>query len=248
MSCALVSGASSGIGAATARTLAAAGMDLILLARRAPHLNRLREELRARHAVQVDTVELDVREAALVGALHERVDLSRVDVLINNAGLAKGVEKLFEGKVADWDAMLDTNIKGLLYLTRVVLPFLMRNGRGHVVNVGSVAGRWVYPGGAVYCATKFAVRAVSEGLRMDLLGTPIRVTNIEPGLVETEFSEVRLQDKARAKTVYEGYTPLSDMDVAEAIHWCVSRPPHVNVQELVLFPTAQAAVGQLHRT
>lgn len=247
MSCVLISGASSGIGAATARRLAAAGADLVLLARREDRLQRLANELSAEFGIKVQTGKVDVRDAQDIDRLSESLDLSKVDVLINNAGLAKGVDKMQHAAVADWDVMIDTNIKGLLYLTRAVLPLMLKQGCGHIVNVGSVAGRWVYSGGAVYCASKFAVRALSEGLRMDLMGTPIRVTNIEPGLVETEFAQVRLEDAVRAQAVYEGLQPLAAEDVAEAIEWTLSRPSHVNVQELVLFPTAQAAVGQVHR-
>jgi NADP-dependent 3-hydroxy acid dehydrogenase YdfG len=176
-----------------------------------------------------------------------RTQLAETDVLINNAGLAKGTDKLMDGKPADWDAMIDTNVKGLLYMTRAVLPFMMSAQRGHIVNIGSIAGKWVYPGGAVYCASKFAVRAINEGLRMDLLGTPLRVTNIEPGMVETEFSEVRLQSAERAKSVYAGMTPLSAADIAESIFWCAQLPAHVNISELVIMPTDQAAIQMVHR-
>jgi NADP-dependent 3-hydroxy acid dehydrogenase YdfG len=244
---ALITGASSGIGAATARALAARGLDLLLIARRADRLAAMREALRAEFKVDVKIEALDVRDAESVRRLVEAGALDGVDVLVNNAGLARGVEKVQDGRLADWDAMIDTNIKGLLYLSRAALPGMIAAKRGHVVNIGSVAGRWVYPGGAVYCATKFAVRALSEGMRMDLLGTPVRVTNIEPGMVETEFSEVRLGDVAQAKAVYEGMTPLTAVDIADAVVWCLAAPPHVNVQELVVFPTAQAAVGQVQR-
>lgn len=244
---ALITGASSGIGAATARALAARGLDLLLIARRADRLAAMREALRAEFKVDVKIEALDVRDAESVRRLVEAGALDGVDVLVNNAGLARGVEKVQDGRLADWDAMIDTNIKGLLYLSRAALPGMIAAKRGHVVNIGSVAGRWVYPGGAVYCATKFAVRALSEGMRMDLLGTPVRVTNIEPGMVETEFSEVRLGDVAQAKAVYEGMTPLTAVDIADAVVWCLAAPAHVNVQELVVFPTAQAAVGQVQR-
>jgi 3-hydroxy acid dehydrogenase/malonic semialdehyde reductase len=174
--------------------------------------------------------------------------LKNLDVLINNAGLAKGVAKVDQADLKDWDTMLDTNVRGLLHITRGVLPFLLARGSGHIVNLGSVAGRWTYPGGAVYCMTKFAVRAFSEGLRMDLAGKNIRVTNIEPGMVNTEFSLVRLGSKSDADRVYEGMTPLSADDIAETIQWTLERPKHVNVQELVIYPTDQAHVGQVHRS
>ncbi len=169
--------------------------------------------------------------------------LDKVSVLVNNAGLAKGVEPVHQSDVADWDTMIDTNIKGLLYVTRAVLPRMVARKSGHVVNIGSVAGRWVYPGGAVYSATKFAVRAISDSIRMDVMGTGVRVTNIEPGMSETEFSEVRFGDSDKSKAVYRGMKPLSPDDIADTVSWCVSRPAHVNVQELVIFPTDQAGVG-----
>jgi 3-hydroxy acid dehydrogenase/malonic semialdehyde reductase len=237
---ALITGASSGIGRATAEQLAAHGMNLILLGRRTPRLQEVRTAIVKAHAVQVEVATVDIQVSSQVAQFAQTfaVTLARVDVLINNAGLAKGVEKLQDG---------DTNVKGLLYVTRAVLPFMLKNGRGHIVNIGSVAGRWVYPNGGVYCATKFAVRALSEGLRMDLAGTPLRVTNIEPGMVETEFSLVRFGDAERAKSVYQGMTPLTPKDIAETITWCLERPAHVNIQELVIFPTDQAAIQQVHR-
>ncbi|HMN68312.1 MAG TPA: SDR family NAD(P)-dependent oxidoreductase [Bdellovibrionales bacterium] len=237
---ALITGASSGIGEATARLLASKGVNLVLAARREERLKKLKSELRN---VDVKIHALDVRGD--LSALEE--SLADVDVLINSAGLARGIDKLQDSDPARMDEMIDTNVRALLRVSRLVLPHMLRNGRGHVVNVGSVAGRWVYPGGAVYCATKFAVRAISEGLRMDLLGTDIRVTNIEPGMVETEFSEVRLADKERAKAVYKGMQPLSAQDIAESVVWSLERPAHVNIQEMVIFPTRQAAIGMVHR-
>lgn len=243
---AVVTGASSGIGRAIARRLAAQGLDLVLVARRENRLKELKSEILASGAaVQLEIKTLDIRDRGAVMAFAN--SLSGVDVLINNAGLAKGIARMQDGSCDDWEDMINTNIKGLLYFTRALLPAMVQAGHGHIVNVGSVAGRWVYPGGAVYCATKFAVAALSEGLRMDLLGTGVRVTNIEPGMVETEFSEVRLGDKERAKSVYRGMKPLTGEDVAETVLWCLQRPAHVNVQELVLFPTDQAAVQQVYR-
>lgn len=245
---ALVTGASAGIGRATAEVLAEKNWNLILTARRAERLEQLAEALRKTYNVQVETAALDIRDRAEVERLAQTHADKALDLLVNNAGLAKGIDKVFEASTDDWDIMIDTNIKGLLYMTRLFISGMIQRGCGQIVNLGSVAGRWTYPSGAVYCATKFAVRAISEGLRMDLLGTPIRITNIEPGMVETEFSEVRLGDKERAKGVYKGMRPLSARDVAETILWCVERPPHVNVQELVLFPTQQAAIGMVHRS
>jgi NADP-dependent 3-hydroxy acid dehydrogenase YdfG len=244
---ALVTGASSGIGAATARELAKASYNVILVARRKDRIESLAREIEKVSPVQTMSMAGDVRERKFVDQLPDALKGKTVSVLVNNAGLAKGVDKMPTAEVSDWDEMIDTNIKGLLYMTRALLPVMMAQGEGHIVNVGSVAGRWVYPGGGVYCATKFAVRALTEGLRMDLLGTPIRVTNIEPGMVETEFSEVRLQSRERAKAIYKDMQPLSPEDVAEAIVWSLKRPAHVNVQEMVLFPTAQAAIQLVHR-
>ena len=242
MKLALVTGASSGIGAATAELLAAKGASLILIARREERLLQVKRQLESAHGISVTVVPFDIRHPipAIPG-------IEKVDLLVNNAGLARGTAKIQDGDPKDWEDMISTNVSALLRLTRVVLPHMIKNGRGHVVNIGSVAGRWVYPGGAVYCASKFAVRAISEGLRMDLSGTPIRVTNIEPGMVNTEFSEVRLQDKDRAKAVYQGMQPLSAKDIAECIVWSALRPAHVNIQEMVIYPTAQASVQLVHR-
>ncbi len=247
MAWALITGASAGIGAATAEALAEKKWDLLLTARREDRLAHLSQRLSSQHKIKCEHVALDVRLKSDVDRLAAEHGPKSIELLVNNAGLAKGIDKVFAADTDDWDVMIDTNIKGLLYMTRAFLPAMMERGRGHIVNLGSVAGRWTYPSGAVYCASKFAVRALTEGLRMDLLGTPIRVTNIEPGMVETEFSEVRLGSRERAKTVYKGMQPLTARDVAETIVWCVERPPHVNIQELVLFPTDQAAIGMAHR-
>jgi 3-hydroxy acid dehydrogenase / malonic semialdehyde reductase len=242
--CALITGASAGIGAATARAFAAQKVNLVLVARRLERLRDLAQEIEKEYGVQVKTAALDVRD---LGALKRIPDLDKIDILVNNAGLARGADKFQDAKLEDLEEMMATNVNGLIRVTREVLPHMIKNGRGHIVNLGSVAGRWVYPGGAGYCASKFAVRAISEGLRMDLLGTPIRVTNIEPGMVETEFSEVRFQNKDKAKSVYKGMTPLTPEDIAETIVWSVSRPAHVNIQELVIFPTDQGAIQHVHR-
>lgn len=247
---ALITGASSGIGAATATVLAEAGYSLLLTARRKERLEAMALELGQKYAPQeFVAVSLDVTNKNDVDEFFKRETdlLSKVEVLINNAGLAAGVDKVQDSKIQDWDLMIDTNIKGLLAMTRGVLSHMVAKKTGHIVNLGSVAGRWTYPGGAVYCATKFAVRALSEGLRMDLLGTGIRVTNIEPGMVNTEFSLVRLGDQQKADQVYAGMNPLTAQDVAETIAWCIQRPAHVNIQELVIYPTDQAHVGQVFR-
>ncbi len=244
---ALITGASSGIGLAVAESFAAQGIDLLLVARREERLLKLKTRLERKHKIDVTVAAADMRKAGDIAALAEIKAFAGVDLLINNAGLARGTEKIQDANPADWEAMLETNVTGLLRLTRALLPHMIKKKRGHVVNLGSVAGRWVYPGGAVYCASKFAVRAISEGLRMDLIGTGLRVTNIEPGMVETEFSEVRFQSKERAKGVYKGMTPLSAQDIAESILWAVQRPAHVNIQEMVIYPTDQAAIQHVHR-
>lgn len=241
---ALITGATAGIGYATAEILAQKGMNLMITGRRLERLSEMKNSFENQYAVKVETLCFDIQDfkACEATVLPKLLDKS-LYILVNNSGLARGVEPLQEGRIQDWEQMIDTNIKGLLYMTRLVLPSMIKNKSGHIVNLGSVAGRWVYPGGGVYCATKFAVRSISEALRMDLLGTPLRVTNIEPGMVETEFSDVRLEDKEKAKKVYKGVNALQARDIAETIAWCVERPDHVNVQELVIYPTQQAAVG-----
>ncbi len=245
----LVTGATAGIGEATAQAFAAAGAAVVLVGRREDRLAALAERLAASGAT-VQTLRLDIADrAAVEAAAQAEPGILDVDILVNNAGLARGTDPLQAAHASDWEEMVNTNILGLLYLTRLVAPKMEARGDGHIVNLGSVAGRWVYPGGGVYCATKFAVRALSEGLRLDLHGSGVRVTNIEPGLVETEFSIVRFAgDEDRAAKVYEGTRALTPGDVADTILWCCARPSHVNVQELVLFPTDQASVTRVHRT
>jgi 3-hydroxy acid dehydrogenase/malonic semialdehyde reductase len=247
---ALVTGASAGIGEATALELSSKGYNLILVARRIERLEKVKASIqKANKKVQVITATLDLKNTFQVQqfANQHAKQLKSLSILVNNAGLAKGTEKLQDAKIEDWNEMIDTNIKGLLNLTRVILPFFVAQQSGHIVNLGSVAGRWVYPGGAVYCATKFAVRALSEGLRLDLHGQNIRVTNIEPGMVKTEFSLVRTGSKEKANQVYAGMKPLTAKDIAETISWVVGRPKHVNIQELVIYPTDQASVRDVHR-
>ncbi len=247
---AFISGATAGIGCATAALLARQGYNLILNGRRKDRLQEISARLILENKIEVNLAGFDVSDLKAVKeyfATNPEV-AKKTEVLINCAGLAKGIDKLQNSEMADWDEMIDTNVKGLLYLTRLILPQMIAQKRGHIVNLGSVAGRWTYPSGAVYAATKFAVRALSEGLRMDLMGTPIRVTNIEPGMVETEFSLVRLGSQQKSDQVYQGMKPLSAQDIAETILWTLDRPAHVNIQELVIFPTAQAAVGQVYRS
>ncbi len=247
MSITLITGATSGIGLALASKLAKQGSELILTGRRGERLDKIKTELSQNAKIHTFTFDVSSRKAVEKFLEASKELLPRVSVLVNNAGLALGADKLQEANIDDWETMIDTNVKGLLYMTRGIVPYMVKANNGHVVNIGSVAGRWVYGGGSVYSATKFAVRAISEALRVDLLGTNIRVSNIEPGMLETEFSLVRFRDPARAKKVYEGVTPLQPEDIADTIQWVLSRPPHVNIQEIVIFPTAQAAIANIHR-
>ena len=247
---ALITGATSGFGRATASALAARGCHVAITGRREDRLQSFAREIRERHAVQSISLTFDVRDLAQVrstlGASTEL--LSKLEILVNNAGLALALDAVQTGDPADWDQMIDTNVKGLLYVTRTVLPGMVERGSGHVVNIGSIAGHQVYGGGAVYCATKFAVRAITDALRYDVLGKGVRVSNVEPGLAETEFSEVRFKgDRTRAGAVYDGMTPLRAEDVADAVIWCLTRPPHVNVQSVLLLPTDQASAYAVNR-
>ena len=247
---ALITGASAGIGEACARRLAADGAQLVLWARRIERLARLADDLEREHGRAVHVAQVDVRERAAVTALaNALIEVGDVpDVLINNAGLAAGFDFFQEGDPTDWERMIDTNVKGLLWVTRALLPAMIENGRGHIVNIGSTAGHLTYPRGNVYAATKFAVRALTEGINLDVAGTPIRVSSVDPGMVETEFSLVRFHgDEARAKKVYDGLRPLSADDVADAVGWVLSRPDHVNIVDMVLMPTAQRNVYVIDR-
>ena len=246
----LVTGASSGIGRACALAFAKAGAKLILAARRGDRLAGLAASLTRAHGTAVHVWPLDVRDRAAVEAGLRRLPAAwrRIEILINNAGLSRGLEKLHEGSVQDWEEMIDTNVKGLLYVSRAVIPGMVARKRGTIVNIGSIAGHETYPGGAVYCASKRAVDALTTGLRMDLVDTPLRVCTVDPGMVETEFSLVRFHgDRVRAKKVYEGLKPLTAADVADAVLYCVTRPPHVQVAEIVLLHTAQAGATVVHR-
>ncbi|MCM0593789.1 MAG: SDR family oxidoreductase [Gloeotrichia echinulata IR180] len=245
-----ITGASSGIGTACAKIFAGAGAKLILAARRLERLQQLADALGKEFGNQIYLLELDVRDRSAVESAISTLppSWSDIDILVNNAGLSRGLDKLHEGDFQDWEEMIDTNIKGLLYLTRYVVPGMVNRGRGHVVNLGSIAGHQTYPGGNVYCATKAAVKALSEGLKQDLLGTPVRITSVDPGMVETEFSEVRFHgDTDRAKRVYQGVTPLTPDDVADVIFFCVTRSPHVNINQVVLMPVDQASATLLNR-
>jgi NADP-dependent 3-hydroxy acid dehydrogenase YdfG len=245
-----ITGASSGIGAATALAFAAEGARLLLAARRADKLAEIAAAALNHGAEAVHTISLDVRDRKAVQQAINALpaEWAAIDILVNNAGLSRGLEKLYEGKIDDWEEMIDTNVKGLLYVTRAVVPGMVERGRGHVVNLGSTAGEMTYPGGAVYCGTKAAEHSINDGLRQDLLGTPIRVTTVDPGMVETEFSIVRFHgDTERAANFYKGIEPLTPADIADAILWAVSRPANVNIARILLTPVQQANSLLNHR-
>lgn len=235
-----VTGASSGIGAACAEAFSAQGAKLLMAARRIERLQTLAKRLPTpSHSVRLDVTDPEQVEEAIRSLPSP---WQAIDIVLNVAGLSRGLDKLYEGKRQDWEEMIDTNIKGLLYVTRALIPGMLARGRGHIINIGSIAGHEVYPGGNVYCATKHAVRALTQGLKMDLLGTPLRVSLVDPGLVETEFSIVRFHgDVERAKAVYQGLQPLTPRDVAEVVLFCATRPPHVNINDVILMPVAQAS-------
>lgn len=246
----LITGATAGIGEACAKIFAEQKYDLILAARREDRLSRMAEELSTHYGVQVQTVTVDVRNRAEVQLKFDALpqEWKSVDVLINNAGLSQGLDPIHEGDTDDWDTMIDTNIKGLLYVTKVVSNWMVPRQSGHIVNIGSIAGKETYANGNVYCATKHAVDSLNKAMRIDLLPHHIKVTGIHPGAVETEFSEVRFKgDKERASKVYEGYDPLLAADVADAIWYAVSRPAHVNINDMIIMPSAQASTGHLLR-
>ncbi|GJQ20915.1 MAG: short-chain dehydrogenase [Bacteroidia bacterium] len=246
----LITGASSGIGRSCAVKFAEAGARVILAARRKNILEDLARELKSRYGTEALISVLDVRDHAAVERAVDSLapEWRAVDVLVNNAGLSRGLDKLHEGKREDWEEMIDTNVKGLLYVSRAIIPGMVQRGKGTIINIGSIAGHEVYPRGNVYCATKHAVDALTKGLRMDLIDTPLRVCTVDPGLVETEFSIVRFRgDSERAKAVYQNVKALEPDDVAEAVLFCASRPPHVQIAEIIVFPTAQASAAMVHR-
>ncbi len=246
-----ITGASSGIGEACAHQAAELGATVIISARRLARLEEIAAELKQKYNATVYCCQLDVsQKESITTALNNLVPEVRnnISILINNAGLALGTDLIQDGDPQDWDSMIDTNVKGLLYVTRAILPGMITKDRGHVINIGSVAGKQVYPKGAIYCATKHAVHAISQGLRMDLQGTKIRVTEIEPGMVETEFSVVRNRgNQSAADTLYANMTPLTPTDVAESVMFAATRPAHVNVSEVLMMPTDQASVYHVHR-
>jgi 3-hydroxy acid dehydrogenase / malonic semialdehyde reductase len=232
----LITGASSGIGEACAHVFAESGARLILTARRSPRLEALKTQLQQQFNTEVLVLTFDVRDRPSITTALDSLppEWQAIDILINNAGLSRGLDKLYEGDIQDWEDMIDTNVKGLLYMTRAIAPGMVARGCGHVINLGSIAGHETYPRGNVYCATKAAVRAISEGLKQDLLGTPVRVSSVDPGLVDTEFSQVR----------FHGDTA---QDVAEVILFCATRPAHVNVSEVLVLPTDQSGATLVHR-
>jgi 3-hydroxy acid dehydrogenase / malonic semialdehyde reductase len=239
----LITGASSGIGAATALAFAAEGAKLLLAARRAGKMAEVASAALARGAEAVHSVHLDVRSRIAVQRVIDELpeEWAEISVLVNNAGLSRGLDKLYTGKVDDWEEMIDTNVKGLLYVTRAVVPGMVVRGNGHVVNLGSIAGDLSYPNGAVYCGSKAAVRFINDGLREDLLGTPVRVTSVDPGMVETDFSLIRFHgDAEKAEKVYKGLTPLTPEDVADVVVWAVKRPAHVNIARVSMTSVDQA--------
>lgn len=245
-----ITGASAGIGAATAKQFAEQGANLIITARRVERLEKLADELRQQYNVKVLPLALDVQNNAQVQEVINNLPdaWQAIDILVNNAGLAITLDKIQEADTQNWDAMIDTNIKGLLYVTRAILPDMIERNTGHVINVGSIAGHSYYPGGNVYCATKHAVKAICKTLRMDLMGTGIRVSEIAPGAVETEFSVVRFEgDVEKAKKVYQGFEPLKPEDIADTILYCATRPPHVNVSTLEVYPQAQAYADKIYK-
>lgn len=242
----LITGASSGIGEACAVEFATAGAKLIITARRVERLQAIAKDLE----VPVHVVRLDVTNKNMIADVLDSLpdEFKNVDILVNNAGMASGVDKLYEAHDDDFDVMIDTNVKGLLYLTRAVVKNMVRRDCGHVINIGSIAGHETYPNGAVYCATKAAVRSISRGLKMDLLGTLVRVSSVDPGMVKTEFSEVRLHgDHKKAEKMYDGVDHLIATDIADAVLYCATRPAHVNISEMLVLPTDQASAMLVNR-
>lgn len=250
MKIALITGATSGIGKSCAHLFAQQGYQLVLVARREDKLKEIAKHLADKYAVEVKTLIADVRDKTVLTEVLESLpeNWKQVDVLINNAGLSQGLDPIDKGDTGDWDTMIDTNVKGLLYVTKIVSNWMITAKKGHIINIGSIAGKEVYPNGNVYCATKHAVDALNKGMRMDLLPHGIKVTAINPGMVETEFSVVRFKgDEDKAKKVYEGLEPLLAQDIADAIWFVVSRPAHVNINDMLIMPTAQASATLVNR-
>lgn len=243
----LITGASAGIGAASARIFAQSGCDLALNARREERLQKLKRELEEEYEISVQTGAFDIRDRSQCKAFVENLGRP-VDILINNAGLAKGTDAVYEADFDDWETMIDTNIKGVLNMTRLITEGMRNRGEGHVINIGSIAGHESYAGGSVYCATKHAVKAITEATKKDLHGTNIRVSMVSPGLVETEFSNVRFYgDDEKADKVYQNMKPLTALDIAEIVHFIANRPAHVNIMDSIVFPVAQSSSAMVAR-
>lgn len=247
---AMITGATSGFGEATAHEFAKNGYDVIITGRRLERLNALAGELKKQYGAEAYILNFDVRSNAdtqkNINGLPER--WQNIDVLVNNAGLASGLSRIQEGNIDDWEKMIDTNVKGMLYVTRCVAPMMIKNGKGHIINIGSTAGKEAYLNGNVYCATKFAVDALTRSMRIDMLPHGIRVTSVCPGMAETEFSVVRFHgDTDKARNVYKGMQPLTAGDIADVIYYVASRPPHVNVSDIVVTPLAQATINYINR-
>ncbi len=246
-----ITGASAGIGESCARAFAQEGCHLLLAARRKDRIDALARLLADKYGIRTHAFRLDVtRQEDVEEALASLpAEWKQIDILLNNAGLSRGLTTLQEGELRDWEEMIDTNIKGLLYVTRAVLPAMVARNSGHVINLGSIAGHQLYPKGNVYCATKYFVNGLSLGMRMDLLGTNVRVSSVDPGLVQTEFSEVRFRgNRERAAQAYANTRPLTPDDIAEVVIFCATRPPHVDIAEVIVMPTDQASVNHVHRT
>jgi 3-hydroxy acid dehydrogenase / malonic semialdehyde reductase len=245
-----ITGATSGIGKSTAEIFAKNGYNLILTGRREERLSALKKELESTHKIKVTTLCFDIRESKEVESAINSLspENKKIDILVNNAGLAAGLSSIQEGSLSHWERMIDTNIKGLLYTTKAISNLMIKNEKGHIINIGSIAGKEVYANGNVYCATKHAVDALNKGMRIDLLPHNIKVTAINPGMVETEFSVVRFDgDEERAKKVYMGLQPLTPEDIAETVFWVSNRPAHVNINDLVIMPSVQATATNVIR-
>jgi len=247
---ALITGVSSGIGLETAKLFAENEVNILIFSRNIDKIKGEIEDWRKKYNIRVDAFSLDVRNLNQINDIFEKIDKywDDLDFLINNAGLALGLEHIETQDINDWEIMIDTNIKGLLYITKKILPLMKKNNKGHIVNIGSIAGVWTYSNGVVYCATKAAVRTISEGLRIELVDTPIKVTNIQPGLVETNFSITRFKgDTNKAKKVYDGIEALTAKDIAEVILWVCDTKPHVQISEVTIMPTNQATSSVVYR-
>jgi NADP-dependent 3-hydroxy acid dehydrogenase YdfG len=245
-----ITGASSGIGKACAEAFAKEGAHLILSARRLSLVQKLSQSLVKKYKIKTYTGQLDVRNKDEVKNFVSSLpkEWKKIDILVNNAGLARGLSDIDEGNIQDWDEMIDTNVKGLLYVSREILPLMVKRKKGHVINIGSIAGHSIYPKGNVYNASKFAVNTITKAMRLDLYEKDIRISTVDPGMVETEFSLVRFKgDKDRAKKIYEGLKPLTAKDIADAVLYCATRPQHINIDEIIITPTAQASAIHVKR-